>query len=356
MKDFNFKGHGAMLTANAIWGLMSPLAKIVMAGGIVTPLVLTDLRIFGAMVLFWVVSFFQKPEHVHHKDMAKLLAASLLAIVFNQGCFIFGVGLTSPADASIITTSMPLWAMVLAAVFLKEPITGKKVLGIALGAGGALLLIMGSQGNNAPAASGGNPIWGDILVLGAQLSYALYIVLFKNFVQKYSLVTIMKWMFTYAFIFALPFSYSDLVATDWAALEWPAKEPAAHRGGHVQLRATRRGLHRQHLPGAGFVQSDEGRGRGADIRRCLPGDHQQEPAGTGKPSGREPAPMMLTLLSLSGRNPIPDISAFVPRYLRPCPQISPPAPTDISVRGLLRPGSFRQQRFLQRKAFIPIYQ
>ena len=32
MKDFNFKGHGAMLTANAIWGLMSPLAKIVMAG------------------------------------------------------------------------------------------------------------------------------------------------------------------------------------------------------------------------------------------------------------------------------------------------------------------------------------
>ena len=179
------------------------------------------------MVLFWVVSFFQKPEHVHHKDMAKLLAASLLAIVFNQGCFIFGVGLTSPADASIITTSMPLWAMVLAAVFLKEPITGKKVLGIALGAGGALLLIMGSQGNNAPAASGGNPIWGDILVLGAQLSYALYIVLFKNFVQKYSLVTIMKWMFTYAFIFALPFSYSDLVATDWAALEWPAIESVA---------------------------------------------------------------------------------------------------------------------------------
>ena len=222
MKDFHFKGHAAMLTANVTWGLMSPLAKIVMAGGIVTPLVLTDLRIFGAMALFWIISFFQKPEHVHHKDMAKLLAASLLAIVFNQGCFIFGVGLTSPADASIITTSMPLWAMVLAAFFLKEPITGKKVLGIALGAGGALLLIMGSQSGSAPASGGSNPIWGDILVLGAQLSYALYIVLFKNFVQRYSLVTIMKWMFTYAFIFALPVSYNSLIATDWSALELPA--------------------------------------------------------------------------------------------------------------------------------------
>lgn len=218
MKDFHFKGHAAMLTANATWGLMSPLAKIVMAGGIVTPLVLTDLRIFGAMALFWIISFFQKPEHVHHKDMAKLLAASLLAIVFNQGCFIFGVGLTSPADASIITTSMPLWAMMLAAVFLKEPITGKKVLGIAAGAGGALLLILGSSQTGGAAEARSSSVAGDLLVVTAQLSYALYFVLFKDFVARYSLVTIMKWMFTYSFICLLPFSAGDLLQTQWAAL------------------------------------------------------------------------------------------------------------------------------------------
>ena len=58
--------------------------------------------------------------------------------------FYFRVGMTSPVDASIITTSMPLLAMVLAAIYLKEPITGKKVLGIAVGTG-ALLLILGSH-------------------------------------------------------------------------------------------------------------------------------------------------------------------------------------------------------------------
>lgn len=213
------KGHGAMLCANAMWGLMSPLAKLVMLGGLVTPLVVTDLRVFGAMVLFWIVSFFRKPEHVGHKDLAKLFVASLLAIVFNQGCFIFGVGLTSPADASIITTSMPLWAMVLAAIFLKEPITGKKVLGIAFGATGALLLIMGSShAGTSSTVSGDKSIWGDLLVLMAQLSYALYLVLFKNFVGKYSVFTLMKWMFTYAFICLLPFSYNDLLAAGWAGL------------------------------------------------------------------------------------------------------------------------------------------
>ena len=219
MNLMKLKGHSSMLGANVMWGLMSPVAKFVMVGGAVTPLVVTDLRITGAMVLFWIASFFQKPERVAPKDLLKVLGASLLAIVFNQGCFIFGVGLTSPVDASIITTSMPLLAMVLAAIYLKEPITGKKVLGIAVGATGALLLILGSHQVSEAKAAGNHYIWGDLLVLLAQFSYALYFVLFKNFVNKYSLITIMKWMFTYAFICALPFSYNDLLHTEWKSLQ-----------------------------------------------------------------------------------------------------------------------------------------
>lgn len=224
MEKICWKGHAAMFGANAMWGLMSPISKFIMLGGTVTPLVVTDLRIGGAMVLFWIASFFQKPEHVSHKDLASLFVAALLGIVFNQGCFIFGVSLSSPGDASIITTSMPLWAMVLAALILKEPITGKKVLGIAAGASGALLLILGNgqngQGTSATTA-GGTMIWGDLLVLLAQFCYALYIVLYKDFVNKYSLVTIMKWMFTYSFICILPFSANSLMRTDWSSLHLP---------------------------------------------------------------------------------------------------------------------------------------
>lgn len=217
--SFDWKGHASLLGANTMWGLMSPVSKIIMAGGAVTPLVISDLRIGGAMVLFWVVSLFTKPEHVDHKDMVTLFFASLFAIVFNQGCYMFGISLTSPGDASIITTSMPLWAMILAAFILKEPITGKKVLGIAFGAGGALLLIMGSGNNDRLSPTGGNTaIWGDLLVLFAQLCYAFYIVFYKNFVKKYSLVTIMKWMFTYSFICMLPFSAKDLAAAHWSGL------------------------------------------------------------------------------------------------------------------------------------------
>lgn len=219
MEKFNWKGHASMLGANTMWGLMSPISKFIMIGGVVSPLVVTDLRICGAMILFWIASFFQKPEHVSHRDLASLFLASLLGIVFNQGCYIFGVSLTSPGDASIITTSMPLWAMILAAFILKEPITGKKVLGIAAGATGALLLILGSRQNTHASAAGDTAIWGDLLVLTAQFCYALYIVLYKDFVNKYSLITIMKWMFTYSFICTLPFSANDLLLTQWESLQ-----------------------------------------------------------------------------------------------------------------------------------------
>lgn len=221
MERISWKGHASMLGANVMWGLMSPVSKYVMSGGTVTPFDVTALRVGGAMVLFWFASFFQRQEHVPLKDILKLFGASLLAIVFNQGCFIFGVNLSSPGEASIITTSMPLWAMLLAAVVLKEPITGKKVSGIVIGACGALLLILGSGGHvqSEPVLSGSNRVWGDLLVLSAELSFALYIVLFKNFVSKYSLIMIMKWMFTCAFVCFIPFSANDLVTLDWAGLD-----------------------------------------------------------------------------------------------------------------------------------------
>lgn len=97
-----------------------------------------------------------------------LFFAGLLGIVFNQGCFTFGLSLTSPIDASIVTTTAPIATMIVAAIYLKEPVTGKKVIGIFLGSIGALTLIMSSQGSTDDNAGS---IPGDLLCLAAQISF-----------------------------------------------------------------------------------------------------------------------------------------------------------------------------------------
>ena len=214
MKDFNLKGHAAMLGANTMWGLMAPVAKMVMAAGIVSPLLMTNFRILGAALLFWTASLFVPNEKVPPRDLLLMAGAAMLGILFNQGCYVFGVGFTSPGEASIITTTMPLWVMVLAALILGEPITLKKIGGIVLGATGALILVLGAAKSGA---KGDNPTLGDLLVLTAQISYALYLTFYRNFIKKYSVVTLMKWMFTFASIAILPVSIGTMMSTSWDA-------------------------------------------------------------------------------------------------------------------------------------------
>jgi len=212
MNDKNYKAHFAMLAANVLWGLNSPVAKNVLDSGI-SALSLTTFRMFGAAIAFWVTSVFTKKEHVKPEDLLKLFFAALLAIVFNQGSFIMGLSLTSPVDASIVTTMLPIVTMIVAAIFLKEPITSKKIGGIFLGAMGAFLLILTSQ-HQAGEPNSGN-MWGNLLCLTAQISFALYLTIFRDLITRYSTITIMKWMFIYASICFIPFSFRDITSLQW---------------------------------------------------------------------------------------------------------------------------------------------
>jgi len=203
-----------MFVAELMWGLMAPVSKVVLAG-VLTPLLLTDFRVAGAAGLFWLASAFTKREPVARGDMLRLFFASMLGIVFNQGVFMLGLNRTSPIDASIITTSSPILTMVIAALYLREPITGKKLSGVLMGAAGALLLILGGR----QGGFGGGGIWGDLLCLTAQLSFSLYLVFYKGLTARYSSVTLMKWMFTYATLCLIPFSLDEIAALEWSQLD-----------------------------------------------------------------------------------------------------------------------------------------
>lgn len=217
MKSGAYKGHLAMLGANMLWGLMSPVSKAVLIAGPISALSLTTFRMVGAAAVFWLASVFTKRESVSRQDLTKLFFAALLGIVLNQGSFIFGVSLTSPINASIVTTTTPIITMIIAAFYLKEPVTGKKVIGIFIGAAGALLLILSSQSAGLSGGKSGN-IWGDLLCLLAQFSFSFYFVLFKGLISRYSAVTLMKWMFTYASICVIPLSFNHISAIDFAHL------------------------------------------------------------------------------------------------------------------------------------------
>lgn len=214
MDHSKVKGHGAMLGAEILWGVSAPLGKAILAGGM-TPLMLTNCRMVGGAILFWIVSLFTPHEDVAPHDLMKFFFAALCGVVINQCCFVWGLSLTSPVNASIITTALPIVTMILAALILHEPVTRLKVGGILVGAVGALVLITASASGH-----GEGDMRGDLLVILAQLSFSCYLVFFKGLIGKYTPVTLMKWMFSYAAILVIPFTYSD-----WTAMEWEAAAP-----------------------------------------------------------------------------------------------------------------------------------
>ena len=203
-----------MLCAGTCWGLMAPIGKDAMLNGI-DGIDLVSFRVLGGALLFWLTSLFTKKEHVPVKDILLLGCAGLFALVFNQCSYTIGLNLTSPSNSSIMTTSMPIFAMVLSFFILKEPITWQKAGGVLLGCTGAVIIITTSA--TAGNAKVGN-IWGDLLCMSAQLSFALYLSLFKPLIQKYSLFTVNKWMFTWATLIIWPFTLGHVSNIDFASV------------------------------------------------------------------------------------------------------------------------------------------
>ena len=207
-----------MLVANIAWGLMAPLSKSIMMFGAIGYLSLVSFRLAGAAIAFWIASFFIKREKVPPRDKLLMFVASLFAIVFNQAIFITGVSMTSPINASIVTTFLPIITMIISAFYLKEPITLKKLLGVIVGGAGAVLIIVSSTQLDAGSSASNRNLMGILLVFMAQTSYAIYFGFFKNFVGKYSPLTLMKWMFLFASITYLPFGQSEFLHLDYTAI------------------------------------------------------------------------------------------------------------------------------------------
>jgi len=212
LKSNLYKAHLALLGANVIYGANYIIAKGVMPEKI-GPSAFVFLRIVGAGILFWVIKSFIK-ERIEKKDVFRLLLCGILGVTTNQLLFFHGLNLTSPIDASIIITSIPVMVLVFSALILKEKITTNKLIGITVGGIGAVLLVWYGK-----SAAGMSSTIGNLFVFTNACSYALYLVIVKPMMKKYNAITVISWVFLFGFLFMFPFGIGDFLATDFTAFD-----------------------------------------------------------------------------------------------------------------------------------------
>jgi len=207
-------GFLAALGAAIIYGLYHTIAKNVMPIYI-TPFGFILLRVLGAAILFWLVSFFIKPEKIQKKDWPRLIACSFLGMVINMLAFFKGLELSTPVNSSVIITISPIIVFIFSAILLKEKIQFLKTIGIISGFIGAIILVLytSKTGINAP-----NIPLGNVLFILNSFAYGLYLVLVKPLIEKYNIITLLKWLFLLAIFLNLPVTFNEFTSVKWADL------------------------------------------------------------------------------------------------------------------------------------------
>lgn len=204
----------AAIGATTIYGINHTLAKGVMPT-YVTPFAFIFIRVLGATILFWGISFWAPKERIEKKDWGRLVIAALLGMVINMLAYFKGLQLSTPINSAVLVTISPIIVVVLSAFFLRERITLNKGLGIFLGFIGALGLVL--YGAELRQDAPNIPLGNSLFILNAT-AYGAYLVVAKKLVQKYHPFTLMRWLFTIALVINFPITFGDFLLIEWSSM------------------------------------------------------------------------------------------------------------------------------------------
>lgn len=214
-------GHVAMLLANTIWGLMSPIGKEALNSPDIQPITLTGMRIIGAAILFWIGGLvlpksIAPKEKIGREDYVPMIFASLLITFANQICVIFGMSMTSPVDATVMCSTTPFFTLILVWLLWHQKHHWTKLLGVLMGFSGMLVFILSGKTDEAMHVS--NPLLGNIICICSQVFGAIYLVRYAYLTKKYSSFTLMKWLFTITSVLMVFISGPSIVGTPWSTI------------------------------------------------------------------------------------------------------------------------------------------
>lgn len=201
-----WKGHIAVVAANVIFGLNVPVTKALLDRWM-TPLGYMATRTLAALLIFWTLQCFLPKEKVSRRDLFIIAIGGMMGFIVSQFLTAISLQYTTPVYFSLIVALSPVSVMLLAAVFLKEPVSGRKISGVAIGVLGAVVLIAGAWNQSS---AGTNNVLGIGLACVSILAYSIYLIIMRSVAQKYSAVTQMKWMFLFTAIILLPLGGREL--------------------------------------------------------------------------------------------------------------------------------------------------
>jgi len=187
----------ALIATNVIWGASVPLFKWS----------LQEMPPFTfAFIRFLLSTLFLLPFTMHRLKITKKDAISLFVLGFvgffvHIGLLLVGLKISSSLNASIIAAAAPIFLIIGSAIFFKEKVKTKIILGTTISLIGVIVIIL------RPLFDVGldGAISGNLMFLVGTLAFVVYTFLLKNYTTHLRSTTVTFYMFAFSTLMFLPF-------------------------------------------------------------------------------------------------------------------------------------------------------
>jgi drug/metabolite transporter (DMT)-like permease len=206
---------GALLLMVLIWGSNFSLVKVALRDFPEIPfnamrLLIGSLVFLG--VLWWNRDTERQQAPLTRTDWRQLLFLGIVGTFLYQLCFVGGVRRTSVANGSLIVGISPIVIALLSAVAGHERIKPVRWVGVFLALGGLYLIV----GRGADLSE--QTLYGDALMLGGVMCWAIYSVASQPILKRHSALTVIGLTFSIGAVFYIVAMLPILINVDWRAI------------------------------------------------------------------------------------------------------------------------------------------
>ncbi|WP_416150274.1 DMT family transporter [Salipaludibacillus sp. HK11] len=174
----------------------------------------SELRfLVASLILVPLLIFKEGIPSLNKKDIVVLFFQSLAGVFLFSIFMLYGLKFTTAMEAGIVTSTLPAMVALLAYFILKEKLTRNKIVGILTAILGVIVLnvsgINEMEGDNLK-------MLGNLLILGAVMGEALFIILGKSISKRISPLAITAGVSIIGVLLFLPMAIYDILNANYS--------------------------------------------------------------------------------------------------------------------------------------------
>ncbi|HET6669783.1 MAG TPA: DMT family transporter [Pyrinomonadaceae bacterium] len=190
--------HLALIAVQVMFGTWPIVGKVALRA--ISSSGLVGLRVVGAAIVFVALrGKLRELPRLPGRDLAMLMLCSMLGVVVNQLLFVKGLSLTTVINATLLSTTIPVFTLIVSIIFGYDRISLRRVIGILLAGSGVFYLVDPWRAQFSPATTGGN-----LLIVINSFCYGAYIAVSKDLFKRYGALNVITWMFAIGCLVSAP--------------------------------------------------------------------------------------------------------------------------------------------------------